>query len=419
MTDTHRAAIEAVLQPGETLEWSGGPDPAVMKKTLGKRRRKYWKAELGILIIVVVVVLSMAPRDLPLVGMIKSAPGMIAESLGTSAEGVTGFLPVLAVPLIIFVIAWLKRRQAAAHVDNLSYGITDRRVLIVRKGEIYESWNSAELQRYEMNERVGAQGFHDIIWDRRRTSGGNDDHRPSALELEQARVGFKALSDGPAVLAQLDAWRKKHDREAEQSRRAALAENATASGALQRLEHPTLGFSIERPGGWAAHVRRKKLVFGKFGIDATSDRWETPEDSGDWNVILLKDATNAEVMLEVAETPPTVTLDAMTNAKALKMFARRAEPFERQPELELGGMPGFGFSMRLPESYKPMISSPGKVQAPPRNRDDEQSIVMHQAVLHDGRYQYYLRAIWQDGDALQEQACRRILDSLQGVSAPS
>lgn len=418
MTDTHRAAIEAVLEPGETLEWSGGPDPVVMKKTLGKRPVRGAKVKWAIILIVVIVLLWSA-RDLPLMDMITAAPGMIRESQGTSVGGLSGILPVLIVPLIIFGIFWLRRWQASAHVDNLSYGITDQRVLIVRKGEIYEAWNPSELRRWKMNERAGARGFHDIIWDRRRLRGGGDDHRPSPLEREQARVGFKALPDGPAVVARLDAWRKKHDRQAEQASRAVLAEDAGASGALERLVHPTLGFSMERPTGWTPFVRRKKLVFGKFGVDATSDRWSSPEEADDWNVILVKDAMNAEVMLEVAETQPTVTLDAMTNSRAFKMFAREAELFDRQPELEIGGMPGFGFSMRLPERYIPMITSPGKVQAPPRHREDEGSMVLHQAVVHDGRYQYYLRAIWADGDTLQEQACRRILESLRGVPAPA
>ncbi|MEE4172733.1 MAG: hypothetical protein V2I57_00595 [Xanthomonadales bacterium] len=416
MTDTHRAAIEAVLQPGETLEWSGGPDPVVMKKTLGKRKRKFPLAGLGIAVIVVVV-LVMNAGDVDWAGMIRAAPHMAAEAMETRTTGLSGYLPFLIAALVVGGIFWLRRRQAGAHVDNLSYGITDRRVLIVRKGEIYESWNPAELQRYEMNERVGAEGFHDIIWGRRRLSHSSDDSRPSPLELEKARVGFKALPDGPAVLARLDAWRKAHDRQAEQASRAVLAEDAAASGALERLVHPRLGFSIELPTSWDTHVRYKKLVFGKFGIDTTTDRWSTPEAAGDWNVVLAKDAMNAEVMLEVAETPPTVTLDGMTNSRAFKMFAREAELFDRQPELKIGGMPGFGFSMRLPGSYSPMVSRPGKVQAPSRDGNDERFIVLYQAVLHDGRYQYYLRAIWAEGDTLQEQACRRMLGSLHGVSS--
>lgn len=416
MTDPHRPAIEAVLNPGEKLEWSGGPDQAVMRKTLGKRRRRFPFVELGIVAIIGWVLFNQF-GDIEWSGFSGALPGMASEKLQSSVDWDNSYLWLLIFPVVAGGIVFLNRRQAQDHIENLSYGITDQRVLIVKKGKIYESWTPSELREYVMNERVGAKGHYDIIWDRRRvdTSG---DSTPSALELETARVGFKALPDGPAVLAQLDAWRKKHDRAADREAKAVVSDDAAEAGVLERLRHPTLGFSLERPTSWTTQVRRKKVIFGKFGVDMTTDKWYAPHRDSDWNVILTKDATNSEVMLEVAETAPTVSLDAMTNSRALKMFARDAKIFDQQDDLEIGGLKGFGFSLRLPDRYRHMITSPGQVQTVPRDRDHESRIVLRQVVLHDGRYQYYLRAIWNEANALQEKACRRILQSLIRAGGP-
>ncbi len=404
-TGKHRPAIEAVLNPGERLEWSGGPDQEVMKKTLGRRRRRFPLLGVAVLAIIAVIAFS-SSEDLDSSGLLAAAGGQVAGGFDPA------YLGLLLVPVFAGLILYLNRRQASEHVENLSFGITDQRVLIVRKGEVIESWSPAELQHYEMNERIGATGFHDIIWDHRPVPSSSDE-RPSPLQIERSRVGFKALADGPAVLSLLDAWRTRHTGEAEQDARSLLAQDATDSGAFERLRHPASGFSIECPVRWQTQVRRKKVIFGKFGIDTTQNDWYMPERDSDWNVVLTKDATNSEVLLEVAQTPPTVTLKSMTESRALKTFARDAEILAEQADLEIGGLEGFAFSMRLPSRYRQMVASPGQVQRNARDRDDERFIVIHQAVVHDGRRQFYLRAIWEDGADLQEQVCRRIIGSLQ------
>ena len=214
MSEHHRVAIEAVLGPGETLEWSGGPDIPIMKKTLGKRKRKLPLIEIGIVAIIVVVVMMNS-------GEMSLGGGMFGGCAGDTEfpvdeEGGWGLenLWLLVFPLFFGGILYLRKRKEKQHVENLSYGITDRRVLIVRAGEIIESWSPAELQEFAMHDRVGADGYYDIIWHRRAVRHDSE-NTPSPLQLERARVGFKALPDGPAVLARLEAWRKQHNRAAE------------------------------------------------------------------------------------------------------------------------------------------------------------------------------------------------------------
>ena len=141
----------------------------------------------------------------------------------------------------IWLILYLKRRQARGHVETLNYAITDRRVLIVRQGEVYESVTPDKMSWVELVERPGAEGYNGIIWDRRRLRHSSDS-TPNSNELERSRVGVKALRDGPAVMERLEAWRAAHAGRADAVAEAAL--DTLQSGAeVPRLAQRLRGLS--------------------------------------------------------------------------------------------------------------------------------------------------------------------------------
>ncbi len=259
MSNANAAAISAVLEPGETVIWSGEPDREVMLKTMGKRKSLPFGQLLFLAIIGGVVWLNREQLS-----VLAISPNLLAA---------VGFTVAF-----IWLIQYMKRRQAQGHVETLNYAITDRRVLIVRKGQVYQSVTPENMRWVELVERIGAEGYYDIIWNRRPIQKSSDS-TPSPTDIERSRVGFKALRDGPAVMERLEAWRTEHAGRADETAEAALAA-LKSDPEIPRLEHPRLGFSLPTPPGWEVTVREKKVIWGKTGLDLTADKWLPPESPG-------------------------------------------------------------------------------------------------------------------------------------------
>lgn len=395
MSKNHEHSLEAVLEPGERLLWSGAPDQAVMKKTLGKRKSSVFNL---VFFILVLGAIALGLRDqLPGIGQLNVTGLAISSNMI-----VTVFVAIAFIAVIVF----LKRWQTSAHVDNLAYGITDQRVLIVRKGKIMVSRKPSEIQWLELQERRGAKGFSDIIWEVQRASSSTDS-TPSPLQRERARIGFKALPDGAAVMDRLERWRNRHKQAAQEITRAAT--QALQDGApMERLRHPRMGFSIAIPPGWKQEVRVKKVVFGKTGVDMTADKWYAPERDDDWNVIRLTGPDNAEVIVEVAKSPPLAKYDDMANPKMPGFMKKVVKVVDSERHVSINGLQGFSVDQELSgmgDSKMALGQSSRRLQR-----------LLRQLVLHDDAHQYYLIAAWSLGDEVQQAACEALLASFEGCS---
>ena len=196
MTKRVAAAVEAALDPGEQLLWSGAPDRKVMLKTMGWER---------------VSQLVKLAREVAFFGLLGAVVWLNRDKFGgTGSDGAfseAGLMIVaVAVVAMITAIALGKNLRARRHLAGLAYGITDRRLLILLRGEVIESATPERLGAVQMVEREGAPGYHDILW------GGRKLDLPvkrniDRVDLERARIGFKALRDGPSVMERVEALR--------------------------------------------------------------------------------------------------------------------------------------------------------------------------------------------------------------------
>ncbi|MEM1111251.1 MAG: hypothetical protein AAGI11_05025 [Pseudomonadota bacterium] len=386
MTDTPPSPLTPFLQPGEELLWTGEPDREVMLKTLGKRKQGLFVPLVAAAVVGIFVWANWETvADLEITGLPVSADS---------------FLPLVGAAAFIGLIFFLRRGSDRGHVESLFYGITDQRVLIVRKAELYEAVTPDKMQWVKLEDRLGAKGHHDIIWDKRRIPGSQEN--PTPLQIEQSRIGFKALADGPAVMAQIEAWRDKHRAAADQVARAAL-EALESDPGHPRLAHPRLSFSLPTPAGWEVTVRIKKVVFGKTGVDLNADKWTSPERTGDWNVIRLRNvAANAEVMLEVAESKPVATYDSMADPSVPGFIKKVMQVVDSDKHVTLNGLDGFRVDVAL--------SGAGQTEMALGQSSDLVKSTMRQYVFHDGMFQYYMTATWPSDNDTQAATCQAIMD---------
>jgi hypothetical protein len=389
MSET-RQALEAVLEPGERLLWSGAPDRDVMLRTLGRRSTSV----VGPIIIVAIIAgIAWSQRDL-----------MGSLSLGGLGMGPDAVLPIVAVLAVVALIIFLNRRQATSHVDHLAYGLSDRRLLIVHRGKILDARRPGDVTWVELQEREGAPGYSDIIWATRMARGGSSDSRPSAVERERARVGFKALRDGRSVFERIERWRADHRRDAEQ-RASATAASLTGDEPVARLAHPSLGFSIATPSGWHVQVRRKTFPFGKTRLDRFAHKWYEPGQDSEWNVVRLRDEAGAEVSLEVVRSDPAASFETMADPRLPGFVKAAIQVVDAQQDFQLGGVAGFRVDQK--------ISGKGSSEMAIGETSDKTRFVVRMIVLHDGTFQYYLNASWPEGSDAQQAACEAILETFQ------
>jgi hypothetical protein len=127
-------------------------------------------------------------------------------------------------------------------------------------------------------------------------------------------------------------------------------------------------------------VRRKKLIFGKTGVDKTKNKWSTPDNSSDWNVVRLKNAVDSTVELQVNETPPLKTLAKMANPKLPKAILKNMQLADQEPEFAVNGLRGF-YLTRL-------LQGKGESDMVVGLTSDLTEWYQCQHVLHDGKKEY-------------------------------
>jgi hypothetical protein len=384
--------VSAYLEPGETVLWSGRPDTDAALAQFAP-----WKVR-GLIVVLGgvggVAFLLRGTLDLgsvaDVVALLRSEPQFLVPI------AVVAFAPVLARVLKFDNASRLRR-----HFDSLTYAMTDRRLIIVEKGEA-QSFGIEDLAKLRVRER--GPGCGDVVFGDGRTmsSGGG---RGDVIARERWRTGFKGLPDAESVLRRVEAWKESQLGRAEESVAEFTASIEEASGwgpgeGIRRVENRRVGLTLDTPETWTAEVRHKKKPFGKTFVD--SAKWRPLTGASDWNVLRVSGPAGAAVEVEVFETEPTVTFDAIAHSKLAETFGGKA--IASDPAVDINGVQGFSVTRRNDAVIR---GDSGRAQAV--------DLVMpeRRVVLHDGRRQACILAHWPEDSAELAEAVDLIVRSFR------
>ncbi len=422
--------VKRCLEKGEKLLWAGRPDPEAFQKGLvrpyfitthnaildNRLFRGVFKALLAIFILLFVVV-PIFTRD---GGFVVATP---------FGENTVYLWALLLLPVLFYVFRYFNiyrrngwKGRGHAHAEELSYGITDKRLLILRDGVIEEEFTVSEVTP-KLNDRLNSPGFGDIIWGKRSLRHGRSDYRPSPYEIELSRIGFKALADAGSVMQKIETWRKQHvaekaeegeaflknseqpvEKPAEESRHASSRDNDTESfstgkDASRSIKNTPLGFSIEFPKQWDVKVRKRRLAFGKWGLEKEAV-WSEEDELSKWNVVKVESELGSRVEVQVHKTKPINTFEKLAGVNA--GLTGILELVDKNPDFNVNGLQGF-YVTRLTGAGQSMLSQMAYV--------GETYTRLH--VFHDGDKQYYVESNWRKDSPVEGKLCEVIVSSLK------
>lgn len=310
----------------------------------------------------------------------------------------------------------LYNRQLMRWMEQLSYAITNQRVLILRNGAIENEYSQRDVMQASLIPRKGVPGFSDVIWAKkvgRRSSrnGGS----PSLLRQEKLLTGFKALPDSEGVMQILDDWVAEQkaitnledeayvDSKISGADRGKGADEDTKSTETEKLVSPVYGYSVEFPASWEITSRYRKLAFGKWGIEREAV-WSTPAVKPKWNVIRGQNESKSYVEIQVQKVAPFNTLESIMDTSKAASLLGTGEVIDHNTSISINGIPGFYVTRHLGNADSIL---PSQIQEKLAYWD------MRQYILHDGEYQYYIEAMWPSDDSAQRKACEVIINTLK------
>ncbi len=417
---TPESQIDRCLEDGEKLIWAGRPDTQAFLNGLFKTgfgtgtrilgnpltRRIFMSLFFGTIIAVSI--------------------SWIVENGILVVMNFSQINPVYLSPIIaLFIFAafrsgslmktdsWNGREQD--YVESLTYGITNQRLLILRDGAIEEEFTVVEVNP-KLVERKNAPGFSDIIWGGRVWGGSGVSHQrnPSAFYRELNRVGFKALPDADVVLQKIESWRTTHLQELEQgsqeflnSKEQSPTNGETQSGQGRRIsreiKNTSLGFSIEYPQEWSAKVRKRRLAFGKWGIEKEAV-WSDEDELSKWNVVCVESSLDTKVEVQVHKIPPINTFDKLVNANT--GISGISELIDKNSDFSVNGLKGFYVTRQTGGDSIPIVGQMINIPV---------SLTRYH-IFHDGQRQFYVESTWPKDAPAEAKLCEAIVSTLKGTS---
>jgi hypothetical protein len=293
----------------------------------------------------------------------------------------------------------------------LAYAVTDKRALVLENGAIVGDYSPQDIDRPVERPRRFSHGYVDLVWGRevRRGSEGSSSssRRVDRRRIEEMRIGFKALTEADSASVQ-EHFKTLREDMLEESAEAArdFTENATNSlvdAEMSTFTNTGQGFRISCPASWNAEFRRRKLVFGKWGIESSPDWKPDPQAVPDWNVVRVSNDAGSSVELQVAETRQLLTLDKMLNGAIARMTGL-AEAIDQDANVNINGLPGFSLTRRIRGTTD--LVAEGDIVS-------DTEFHHRQYVLHDSRRQYYIHAIWPADAPRQKETCVAIAETLE------
>lgn len=320
---------------------------------------------------------------------------------------------IFMLPLILRVVKLDNRSRYRRHFENLTYAVTDRRLLVIEKDDVL-GFEPEELNRPTVVAR--SEGFDDVIFATlpHHTSGDRKPRDP--VHLERRKVGFKAIPDAEATRAFLERWIASELAETAASVAGFMETAASAAGLVETSADaaaaPALagagtrtvrgteaGLTISCPDAWSVQVRRKKKPFGKTFLDMA--KWQPMERPDGWNTVRIKGPHGCEVVAEVFETPPLADYDSMVNGR---LAGLAGELLHANAAVEINGMHGFSVARRAPVQVSEKTGTAGvaAVATPFRT-----------TVLHDGRRQLSIFSKWPEDSPELTAAVEAVVASVR------
>lgn len=407
-TSKPESVVSQVIDAAERVLWVGQPDFAAM---ISHRRRWLWLR------------LALAPIVLGFTAWFaaRMAPAGVSDSARLDDLLQPRFLvPLTVLLLVIPAFALFTERRFQHWVRSLTYAITDRRLLIIEGERIVDDYAPEQIAQVV----VVPRGRHhsDVIFGARRLEGGRRTRDP--VMRERLRVGFKALPDAAAVEAMIESWLAQHLRAAEHETAGEsdaardvrvggergvdvngqpAADDADdtddADGGRRPLTHDGSRLRVDFPATWRIQVRFKKKPAGRVFLDR--EDWRPPEDGRSWNVARAEGPMRCAVEVEVFETAPTVTFESLSRSRAADGVA--GPVVEAQPLVEINSLQGFSVTRRR------------DVQVDERGVATLAGLVIRErhVVLHDGRHQVYVRAVWPEESGALTDAVDAVVRSIR------
>lgn len=420
--------LKRCLERGEKIEWAGRPDVMAFKKGIVypyfiTTNNAFLDNRLfrRVLIIFLVIVLLLA-IVFPMVSGDEAM--VVATPFGMNPIILLAifFLPVIFIIVRKFNIYrqnnWKGRGEVLA--ASLTYGITNNRLLILRDGVIEEEFVVSAVHP-KLVERLNAPGFGDIIWGKRALNR-NHGHgrRASPLEIELSRIGFKALADADSVIQKIEAWRKRQVEKMSQEGEAFLDQSKQSpdsstvkvdrdekkkpasgkQGISRSIKNTTMGFSIEYPEQWDLKVRKRRLAFGKWGLEKEAV-WSEEGDLSKWNVVRVESKLGSMVEVQVHKTKPINTFEKLIESNA--GVGGVLELLDKNPDFSVNGLKGYYVTRLTGGDSIPIL---GKLANIP-----ETYTRLH--VFHDGQKQYYVESDWHKDAPAEGLLCEAIVASLK------
>ena len=378
--------VARVLEPGERLLWSGKANSDAVRA----RAQRFALPLPLVLLLFNGLFLWMFSRTLGIHGV-----GDLIDTLSGHRDLALIVIAAILIPLIGSVLGrrfgFDRTSQRCRYLARFSYGLTDRRVLILKDEKIQYALSPKDIGSIYRNSR--APGYGDLIF----RLIQNSDYNPGGREIR-----IDAIRDAEGVRRRIEDWIRGHQeqaaREVDQFVHAgAHSQAGNIAEGIQRIINHRWGLQIDVPDNWETKVRQRRKPYGTIFFD--SENWQSPEALDDWNVLHTEGPVTVSVELHVDETRPTLGYEKLLNSTLQKMFG--GELVESRESLSLGGFQGFSVTRRLVQSRQD-VKTGAKGRA----------IMRKLIAYHDGRRQIAMISTWPAEDARLEKAVAAIVTSL-------
>lgn len=398
--DTPKDIVSRVISPEETLLWSGRPNSALMirKQTRGTGERSL--ARIWVILAMGAGLTYWFVRENPGIPLPGSAQ-QVNELLSGKAA-----IPLLVLVAIFIASRFLRKKNWDVEgsykrwAESLTYGITDRRLLILENGDIATELGPEDFGEPRIRDR--ANGHADVEFKELSSSSGA---RENSYSRDRRRLAFKALQNAEQVKRLVDDWRRKLREREEHAVKEFLdagghtgAQHRVATG-VRVIHNDKYGLSVSVPDSWDLNVRKRRKPYGKVFLDF--ERWKSPEELSDWNVLKIEgDFLNSvEIHLDHVRKPMVVYQQAKNSSL---INAMSGEIIESDDDVKKNGFSGFSITRRHIEQGQ----DAGGV-----NR--ERPAFHRWMVLHDGRTQIGLSMKWPDNSEPLKRAVLGIYESIR------
>lgn len=310
------------LEPGEQVLWQGAADKIPVGEILS--------------------LVSAAALILAGAGLLAGLGPLLMPSLAFQDASTLVPASVMIVAGLLFLgLIWNERAA------NWRYGMTDRRILLVRGSKLFRTGVPAEMHDLKISGST-------VYWRREQKNAGSDSSRSYRL------IGFKGMADPAAAKQRIEAWRDELEARAEASARQfveAMQDSAAELPAgVTRIVHPGTGLTIDVPEGWDITVSRDEegplSLFGFTLLKRVIRRGPTrPYGSGGaWNVLRVSAGTGGPagsgLYMMIKNAPLTQTFDSVVNDPWNERMG--LEILQTTPELQVGSYRGFSLVRKLP-----------------------------------------------------------------------